>query len=70
MEIVVKMGIVGIWLTNADQDDNLCKALLPSIIKELSNGGFLPVVYRSGKEPLYAETLALLRRNRDRKREL
>ena len=56
--------IISVWLTNADQQNediqNWLKRKYPVWKKE----GYLTVVYKSGHEDLYENTLALLRHNR------
>ena len=59
-------NVVSIWLTGEDQKDEQCMAELPGLIKSFAKEGLLPVVFRSGKEPLYDMTRALLKYNRDR----
>ena len=61
-----KSNTVSIWLTGEDQRDQRCMAELPGLIASLAKQGLLPVVFRSGKEPLYDLTLALLKHNRER----
>ena len=56
---------VSIWLTGEDQRDEQCMAELPGLIASFAKQGLLPVVFRSGKEPLYDLTLALLKHNRE-----
>ena len=58
-------NVVSIWLTGEDQKDEQCMAELPGLIKAFAKEGLLPVVFRSGKEPLYDMTRALLKYNRD-----
>ena len=56
--------IISVWLTNADQQNediqNWLKRKYPVWKKE----GYLTVVYKSGHEDLYENTLALLKHNR------
>lgn len=61
-----KSNIVSIWLTGEDQKDEQRMAELPGLIASLAKQGLLPVVFRSGKEPLYDITRALLKHNRER----
>ena len=56
--------IAAIWLTKEDQSNDQCMAELPGIIQSLVRQKLTPVVFRSGKEPLYDGILALLRHNR------
>lgn len=55
-----------IWMTNADQADPEIEAQAQRLCKEWHAKGYLPVIYRSGKEDLYEMTSALLVSNRNR----
>lgn len=67
MEISIneKSKTISIWLTNADQHDEACAAQVKALIKEWHGKGWLPVIFRSGGEDLYEDTIALLKHNRD-----
>ena len=54
------------WMTNADQADPEVEAQAQHLCKEWHAKGYLPVIYRSGKEDLYEMTSALLVSNRNR----
>ena len=54
------------WLSNADQDDPKIEEYVLRQAPLWNAKGYLPVIYRSGKEDLYEMTLALLRMNRER----
>ncbi len=54
------------WMTNADQADPAIEAQAQRLCKEWHAKGYLPVIYRSGKEDLYEMTSALLVSNRNR----
>lgn len=58
-------NVVSIWLTGEDQKDQRCMAELHGLIASFAEQGLLPVVFRSGKEPLYDMTRALLKHNRE-----
>ena len=60
-----KSNVVSIWLTGDDQKDEQCMAELHGLIASFAKEGLLPVVFRSGKEPLYDMTRALLRYDRE-----
>ncbi len=60
-----KSNTVSIWLTGEDQKDEQCMAELHGLIASFAKEGLVPVVFRSGKEPLYDLTLALLKHNRE-----
>lgn len=66
MEIVKneETRIVEIWLTKADQRDTDCMNLLEPLFKKWNAEKYLPVIYRSGSDDLYGNTLALLKHNR------
>ena len=51
------------WLTNADQDNPEIETYINKQIPALREKGYLPVIYRSGKEDLYEMKLALLKSN-------
>lgn len=55
-----------LWMTNADQRDPDCAAQADALIKEWHGNGWPPVIFRSGGEDLYEDTLALLKYNRDK----
>lgn len=55
-----------IWLTNADQKDAACMAQVKALTKQWHAKGYMPVVYKSGREDLYENTSHLLTTNRDR----
>ena len=54
------------WMTNADQADPEIEAQALRLCKQWHAKGYLPVIFRSGKEDLYEMTSALLVSNRDR----
>lgn len=54
------------WMTNADQTDPEVEAEVQRQIREWHAKGYLPVIYRSGKEDLTELTSALLLSNRNR----
>jgi len=56
----------GIWMTNADQADPEIEAQAQRLCKVWRAKGYLPVIYRSGKEDLAEMTSALLVSNRNR----
>lgn len=60
-----KSKTISIWMTNADQRDEKCVAQVQALIREWHGKGWLPVIFRSGREDLYMDTLALLKHNRD-----
>lgn len=66
MEIEVKRneGFVTIWLTNDDQKNEGLRAWLKEQYPVWKAQKLMPVVYHSGHEDLYENTLALLRHNR------
>ena len=68
MELVLdeKHKFAEIWMTNADQADPKIEAQAQQLCKEWHAKGYLPVIYRSGKEDLYEMTSALLVSNRNR----
>ena len=55
-----------IWMTNADQTNPSIEAQAQHLCKEWHAKGYLPVIYRSGKEDLAEMTSALLVSNRNR----
>lgn len=56
----------GIWMTNADQADPAIEAQAQRLCREWHAKGYLPVIYRSGREDLAELTSALLVSNRNR----
>lgn len=60
-----KSNVVAIWLAGEDQKDEQCLAELPGLITSFTKQGLFPVVFRSGNEPFYDSTLALLKHNRE-----
>ena len=54
-------GNIEVWLSKEERDD---AALRTALNKQWKAEGYLPVVYLSGREDLYDETLALLKHNR------
>lgn len=66
VEIDVKRdeGVVTIWLTNDDQKDETLQSWLKERYPLWRAQKLMPVVYHSGREDLYENTLALLRHNR------
>ena len=68
MEFILdkKHKFAEIWMTNADQADPEVEAQAQRLCKEWHAKGYLPVIYRSGKEDLYEMTSALLISNRNR----
>jgi hypothetical protein len=68
MEFILdeKQKFAEIWMTNADQADPAVEAQAQRLCKEWHAKGYLPVIYRSGKEDLYEMTSALLVSNRNR----
>ncbi len=67
MEIVFKdtEKIVEIWLSNEDKRDSALSERLPDMYREFKRKGYLAVVYESGSESLFDNTLSLLLHNRD-----
>lgn len=55
---------ITVWLTNADQKDETIENWLKRKYPIWKRQGYLTVVFRSGHEDLYANTLALLLHNR------
>ena len=55
-----------VWMANIDQRDSYCAAQVDELIREWHGRGWLPVIFRSGRENLYEDTLALLKYNRDK----
>ena len=55
-----------VWLTKAERNDQSLRDSLKPYYKKWKEKGFLPVVYLSGDEDLYENTLELLKRNRNR----
>ena len=68
MEIKVnrELRTVEAWLTNDDQNDPELMAWLKEQYPLWRSQKLMPVVYRSGSEDLYENTLALLKYNRRR----
>ena len=66
MEITrnVQGGNIEVWLSKEERDDAALRTALKSHYKQWKAEGYLPVVYLSGREDLYDETLALLKHNR------
>ena len=56
--------IISVWLTNADQQNEEIQNWLKGKYPVWKKQGYLTVVYKSGHEDLYENTLALLRHNR------
>ena len=56
--------IISVWLTNADQQNEEIQNWLKGKYPVWKKEGYLTVVYKSGHEDLYENTLALLRHNR------
>lgn len=54
-----------VWLTKAERNDQSLRDSLKPYYKEWKEKGYLPVVYLSGNEDLYENTLELLKRNRN-----
>ncbi len=54
-----------IWLTKDDQENAVFMEGLTVKYGKWKQQGYLPVVYRSGSEPLYDFTLDLLKHNRE-----
>ena len=59
-----QVNIAEIWLSTADQKDAACMATLPSLIEDFKAKNQYPVVFRSGTDSLYDQTLGLLLHNR------
>ena len=57
---------VEVWLTKAERNDQSVRDALKPHYKKWKAEGYLPVVYLSGDEDLYENTLELLKRNRNR----
>ena len=57
---------IEVWLTKAERDDQKLQESLKPHYKKWKEAGYLPVVYLSGNENLYDNTLALLKHNRNR----
>ena len=55
------------WMTNSDQADPVIEAQAQRLCKMWYAKGYLPVIYRSGKENLVELTSALLVSNLKRK---
>ena len=56
--------IISVWLTNADQKNEEIQNWLKRKYPVWKKEGYLTVVYKSGHEDLYENTLALLKHNR------
>ena len=56
--------IISVWLTNADQQNEEIQNWLKGKYPVWKKEGYLTVVYKSGHEDLYENTLALLKHNR------
>ena len=56
--------VIEIWLTKLDQQDADCMNLLEPLFKKWNEEKYLPVIYRSGYDDLYDNTLTLLKHNR------
>ena len=56
--------ILSVWLTNADQQNEEIQNWLKGKYPVWKKEGYLTVVYKSGHEDLYENTLALLKHNR------
>lgn len=54
------------WMTNSDQEDPAIEKQALRLCKAWHAKGYLPVIYRSGKEDLVEMTSALLVWNRNR----
>ena len=52
--------IVLIWMTNADQHDEVCLKQADSLVKEVCEKGWFSAVFRSGTQDLYDYTAGLL----------
>ena len=63
------LGFMEVWLTNDDQKNEALLAWLKSQYPIWNSQKLKPVLYRSGHEDLYENTLALLRYNRRRSAE-
>ena len=68
MEIRInrELQIVEAWLTHEDQNDPGRMAQLRTQLSVWRSQHLTPVLYRSGREALYENTLALLQSNRRR----
>lgn len=69
MNICDDKKMVDIWLTNAEKNDPEIKRSLQDIYKEYQKKNYLVVVFESGSQDLYQNTLDLLRYNRRRSAE-
>lgn len=67
MEITIddKKKCVLIWLTNAEQENEILQNGLKPVYAEFFKHGYRTVVFKSGKGDLYESTLSLLLHNRD-----
>lgn len=63
-EVKKNEGFVTIWLTNDDQKNEAVQSWLKEQYPLWQAQKLTPVVYHSGHEDLYENTLALLRHNR------
>ena len=61
-----RLKIMEIWLTKEDQENEVFMDGLNAKYEEWKQQGYLPVVYRSGSEPLFDCTLDLLKHNRNK----
>lgn len=59
-----RQKVMEIWLTKEDQENAVFMDGLNAKYEEWKQQGYLPVVYRSGSEPLFDCTLDLLKHNR------
>ena len=59
-----KTKTISYWLTNEEHRDPAFMESLKPLYKQNKADGYMSVVYRSGKEDLYDNTLALLKHNR------
>lgn len=67
MKIVAneKAGIVEIWLSNAEKNDDNVREKLKQLYTDYKAKGLLPVLYLSGSDDLYTNTRDLLLINRN-----
>jgi hypothetical protein len=70
IEIRKDLGFAEVWLTNDDQKNEELLAWLQEQYPRWRAQKLMPVIFRSGKEDLYENTLALLKYNRRRSAEL
>ena len=57
-----KSKIISVWLSNAEQQDKSIRARIDEIAS--SNNGYKVATFLSGKEDLFENTSALLKRQR------